>query len=40
MSDNGVCVILIFFQEIIGARKCYLIDLLVNFIGRYAQVVV
>ena len=30
MTDDGVGVILVFLQKIIGARESYLVDILVN----------
>ena len=30
MADDGVCIVLVFLKEIIGAREGYLVDILVN----------
>ena len=30
MTDDGICFILVFLQEIIGTRKGYLVDIFVN----------
>ena len=33
MTNNGIRIILIFFQEVIGTGESYLIDVFINFFG-------
>ena len=33
MTDNGVSVFFVLSQEVVGSRKCYLIDVFINFFG-------
>ena len=40
MADDGVCIVLVFLQEVIGARECYLVDIAVYLGGCHAYAAV
>ena len=40
MSDDGVGVVLVFFEEIAHSREGYLVDILVDFLFRHADTAV
>ena len=37
MTDNGIGIILIFLQEVVGSRECNLIDVFIYFFCRQAD---
>lgn len=40
MADDGVCVVLVFFQEFLGTRECYLVDVFLDVVGGHADAMV
>ena len=40
MADDGVGILLVFVEEIVGSREGYLIDILINLLGRHADTAV
>ncbi len=40
MTDYGIGIILIFFKEFLGSRKCNLVDVFLNVVGSHTDAMV
>ena len=40
MSDDGICIVFVFFQEFIGARKSNLVDVLFDLFCGHSDAIV
>ena len=40
MADDGIGVILVFLEKLLGSRECNLVDVLVDFLGGHADAAV